>query len=228
MEKEDKKVKKKDFIEIKFTGFANGEMFDSNIEEDLKKVNPKAKAKETIVMVGEGMLVKGLDEFLEGKEVGKEYEVTIKPRDGFGERKGELVRTIPLKVFTEKKVSPRPGMVLNMDNNIVKVITISGARVITDFNNPLAGKELEYKVKIVRKVTDEKEKVKSVLELLFKFVPDFDIKGNKVILKGPKGLEQFVKIMSSKFKDLLGKDLEFEEAKKEEKVKEEKSSEEKK
>ena len=32
------KTKKHDFVEIKFTGKANNEIFDSNIEEDLKKI----------------------------------------------------------------------------------------------------------------------------------------------------------------------------------------------
>ncbi len=34
------KTKKGDFVEIKYTGLANNEIFDSNIDEDLKKLNP--------------------------------------------------------------------------------------------------------------------------------------------------------------------------------------------
>ena len=36
-------IKKSDFVEIKYTGYSQGKEFDSNIEEDLKKINPKAK-----------------------------------------------------------------------------------------------------------------------------------------------------------------------------------------
>lgn len=223
MENADNKVKKKDFIEIKFTGYANGEVFDSNVWEELKKINPRSKAKETIIIVGEGMLVKGLDEFLVGKDVGKDYEVKISSKDGFGERKRELIKTIPLKVFTEKKIQPKPGLVLNMDNAMAKVLAVSGARVITDFNNPLSGKKLEYKIKVVRIVSDEKEKAKVVLELLFRFVPDFEIKENKVIIKGPKGLGKFIEMMNDKFKELLGKGLGFEEVKPKEKAEEKKA-----
>jgi len=70
-------IKKKDFVEIKFTGYSNGNVFDSNIEEDLKKIDSKAKPKETIVIVGEGMVVNGLDNALEGKEIGKDYEINV-------------------------------------------------------------------------------------------------------------------------------------------------------
>lgn len=218
------KVKKEDFVEIRYTGYANNEVFDSNVPEDLKKINSKAKPREIIVIVGQGMMVKGLDKALEDKEIGKDYEVNVSVKEGFGERKRELIKTIPLRIFTEKKVQPRPGMVLNLDNALAKIIAVSGARVITDFNNPLAGKELKYKFKIVRKVTKEDEKVKTVLELLFKFVPEHEIKEKEIIVKGPKGLGPFVDMVKEKFRELIGKGLVFEEVKLKEKEKKEEDS----
>ena len=137
-------IKKKDFVELRFTGYSNGDIFDSNIEEDLKKIDPKGEAKPTIVVVGERMIVPGFDSALEEKEIGKDYEIKVSAKDGFGERRRELVKTIPLKIFREKQINPYPGMVLAMDNSLARVITISGARVLTDFNNPLAGKDLTY------------------------------------------------------------------------------------
>jgi len=213
------KTKKNDFVELKYTGFANGQIFDSNIEEDLKKINEKAKVKETVIIVGQGMVVPGLDKTLEGKEIGKEYDVILSVKEGFGERIRELVKTIPLRVFTEKNVDPRPGMVLALDNALAKIIAVSGARVVTDFNNPLAGKELRYKFKIVKKIENEEEKCKITFELLFRFVPKFEIKDNEVIAHGPKQLEIFINALKDKFKEIIGKDLKFEleEAKKEEK-----------
>lgn len=213
-------MKKKDFIEIKYTGYSNGSVFDSNMEEELKKINPSGGTRKTIVVVGENMIVPGLDKAFEGKEVGKEYEVELSAKEGFGERKRDLVKTIPLSVFTGRKVQPRAGMVLNMDNVMARIITVSGARVITDFNNPLAGKSLKYKFTIVRIVEDEKEKIGTILELLFKFLPEFEFKENKVFVKGPKGFEVYIKQVSEKFKEFIGKDLDFEELEKKE-VKEE-------
>jgi FKBP-type peptidyl-prolyl cis-trans isomerase 2 len=202
-------IQRNDFVEIKFTGYSNGNIFDSNIDEDLKKIDPNAKPKETIVIVGEGMLVPGFDKELEGKEIGKDYEVKVPAKEGFGERRRELVKTIPLKVFTEKKINPYPGMVLAIDNGLARIITVSGARVITDFNNPLAGKDLVYKFKIIRKMTDDKEKAKVVFEQVLRFVPDFELKENETIVKGPKVLERFVDALKEKFKELIGKELKF-------------------
>lgn len=202
-------VKKNDFVEIKYTGFSDNRVFDSNIEADLKKISNEAKAHETIVVVGQGMVVSGLDKALEGKEVGKDYEVKLIAKDAFGERRKDLVRTIPLKMFRQKNMDPKPGMVFALDDNLAKILTISGARVITDFNNPLAGKEVSYKFKITRMVQDEKEKCKKLFESLLKFTPEFEIK-DKVIVKGPKTFEIFIKAFNPKFKELIGKELQFE------------------
>jgi FKBP-type peptidyl-prolyl cis-trans isomerase 2 len=200
---------KKDFVEVKFTGYTNGKVFDSNVEEELKKLNPDDKPRELIVAVGEGMIVSGLDKALEGKEIGKEYEVSITAKEGFGERRKELVKTIPLKVFTEQKISPYPGLVLAMDQSLARVVAVSGARVVTDFNNPLAGKDLVYKFRIVRKVSDDKEKAKTLFAFVFRFVPEFEVR-DKIVVKGPKILENYIKAFSPKFKELMNKELELE------------------
>jgi len=111
-------------------------------------------------------------------------------------------------------------MVLNLDEMIAKIITVSGARVITDFNNPLAGKEVQYKFIMARKIDEENEKVKFLFEMLLRFAPEYEIK-EKVVLKGPKPLEALVNAFKDKFKELIGKELFFE-------LKEEKTEKEKK
>lgn len=214
----EQKTKKKDFIELKFTGIANNKIFDSNIEEDLKTLDEKAKPHKTIVCIGEGMVPLGLDKELESKETNKQYEVTIPSKEAFGPRRKELIRIIPLKLFLEQKVNPQTGMVFTLDNQLVKILSVSGARVTVDFNNPLAGKDITYKYKIIRILTneDEKEKVEELLQFFLRFKPEFEIKENKVMLKGPKGFEVFINAFKEKFKELLNKELEFQELTKEE------------
>jgi len=204
------KTKQKDFVEIKFTGYANSQVFDSNIEEDLKQINPEAKPKKTIVKIGEKMVVLGLDKALEDKELNKEYEIDLKSKEAFGDRDRNLLKTIPLKSFTEQKVNPQPGMMLTLDQSVVKIVAVSGARVITDFNNPLAGKDIKYKFTITRIVTEEKEKVEALLDFYLRFAPEFEIKEDKIIIKGPKPLEGVIPMFSEKFKGILGKELAFE------------------
>jgi FKBP-type peptidyl-prolyl cis-trans isomerase 2 len=201
-------TKQKDFVEIEFTGYHNGVVFDSNISEDLKKLSSEAKPEKSIVIIGQGMVVKGLDKALEEKKIGKEYNIHLQYKDAFGERKRELVKTIPLNVFTKQKINPRPGLSLFLDNMVARVITVSGARVITDFNNPLAGKEIDYKFTIKRIVDDEKEKTETFFKLFFRHIPELEIK-DKIIVKGTKEAEPLIEMFNDKAKEFLGKELEF-------------------
>jgi len=205
-------IKSGDFIEIRFTGFVNGKPFDSNISEDLKKLNPEAEPEKTIIIVGKEMVVPGLDKEFVGKEFNKEYSITISYKEGFGQRYKELIRTIPLKIFTQQKIVPRPGASFVLDNRLAKVIAVSGARVITDFNNPLAGKDLEYKFIAVRPVTDLKEKVEAVCKLIFHFIPKIEIEKNAVTIHGPKVLESIIKHREPEFNNLLNAQVHFKES----------------
>lgn len=209
-------VKENDFVEIKYSGYANDNLFDSNIEEDLKKLSPEAKPEKTVICIGQKMLVPGLDKQLIGKEIGEDYEIEVPFREAFGERKRELMKVIPLKAFSEQKIYPQPGMMFTLDNTLVKVIAVSGARVTTDFNNPLAGKDLKYKLKMTRKIEDVKEKSKTLIKFFLRISPKIEV-NEKVIVKGPKVLESIIDLYKEKFKELIGKELMFEEEKKGEK-----------
>lgn len=213
-------VKNGDFVELKYTGLVDGKVFDSNIEEDLKKLNDSAKPDKTIIIVGQSMVVHGLDKFLAGKELGKEYSVTLAPKDAFGSRRKEFVKTIPLKVFHSQKIEPRAGATFIFDNQLAKIIAVSGARVITDFNNPLAGKDVTYKFTIARLVQDLKEKTEAVCKLALRYVPEIEVENNSVTVKGPAILENYIKMVQPKFKEFLGHEVAFKvvEDKKEEQV----------
>lgn len=205
-------IKQGEFIEIKFTGFADGKPFDSNIPEDLKNLNPKAEPEKTIVIVGKEMVVRGLDKEFVGKEFNKEYRVSFSHKEGFGPRYKELIRTIPLKIFIGQRINPRPGASFVLDNQLAKVIAVSGARVITDFNNPLAGKSLDYKFTAVRLVEDLKEKAETVCKLVFRFIPKIEIENNIVTIHGPKVLEALIKHSEPEFKSLLNAQIAFKES----------------
>src|SRR3989344_6632793 len=101
-------MQKGDFIEIEFTGrIKNGGIFDSNIKEDLEKANLKVDAKPFIFCLGKEMFLKGIDDFLAGKEIGK-YEIELTPEKAFGNRNPKLVQIISIKIFREHKVPPVP------------------------------------------------------------------------------------------------------------------------
>jgi FKBP-type peptidyl-prolyl cis-trans isomerase 2 len=202
---------KNDFIEIEFTGrIKGGEVFDSNVPEELKKLNPNQIAKPFIFSLGQGMFIKGAEDVLMGKDIGS-YEVDLKPKDAFGLRNPSLIQMIPLKVFIEHRINPIPGAVLTFDNRMGKVLTVSGGRIMVDFNNPLAGKDVIYKIKILRKVEDVDEKIKSLNEFLFRRDFKFNVQEKKLIMHVDKEFKGFVELFKDKFKEMLGLDLEVKE-----------------
>ena len=202
-------LKEKDFIEIKFTGkVKDGEIFDSNIKEDLEKIqtqNP-VEAKDFIFCLGQGMFLKSLDDFLIGKlETEKDYDIVLPPEKAFGNRDPGLIQRIPSRIFKEHKIAPFPGITFNFDGRAGKVLTVSGGRVMVDFNHGLAGKDIEYKIKLIRKVIDEKEKIKSLNDFFFRKSLNFEVKENKLIFnlnKEDAQLKNLIELLKDKYKEM--------------------------
>ena len=192
-------IKKHDFIEIEYTGKLKEDnlVFDTTDEKVAKENNLETHSgyEPVIICVGQEQLLKGIDKNLEGKDMGKEYDIEIKPEDAFGNKNAKLIQLIPTSKFKQQKIQPMPGMQMNIDGMVGTIKTVSGGRTLVDFNHPLSGKELFYKIKINRKVTDDKEKLTGYLKLSLG-TKDFEIEINnndaKIKLKNeiPKEAEE--------------------------------------
>lgn len=204
---------KNDFVEIEFTGkVKGGDVFDSNIKEDLEKANIEGPPKSFVFPIGNLMFVKGVDEFLVGKEIGK-YEIKLTPENAFGKRNPKMIQMVPLKNFLQNKINPIPGASFNMDGKVAKILTVSGGRVMVDFNNPMAGKDVEYSINVLRKVDDIKEKVEAMNDFFFRRTVEFEIKDKDLVLKVPKEMSQFVIMFADKYREILGLEVKAEETK---------------
>uniref|UniRef100_A0A7V4N3U0 Peptidyl-prolyl cis-trans isomerase n=1 Tax=Thermodesulfobacterium geofontis TaxID=1295609 RepID=A0A7V4N3U0_9BACT len=168
-------INRGDFIELEFTGIVNGEVFDTTDENIAKSIGYKGEVKPIKIIVGEGMVVRGLDKNLEGKEVGKEYEIKLKPNEAFGEKNAALIKTISINAFNDKSIL-KENSFINIEGIVARVVKVGSGRVVLDFNHPLAGKEIIYKFKIKRKIEDEEEKVAAILQ--FFNVKEYKIEKN--------------------------------------------------
>ena len=151
-------IHKGDFIELDYIGRikSNGRIFDLTIEKKAKEegvYNEKQKYGPLKVCLGAGHLLKGLDIALEGKEAGKEYDIEIQPQDAFGTRNPKLIQLTGLKIFKDKNLNPVPGLTFAVNGALATVRSVTGGRVMLDFNHPLSGKILTYWVKIIRKIS---------------------------------------------------------------------------
>jgi len=163
------KLKKGDFIEIEYTGKVKetNEIFDLTSEKEAKKnnlFNPKAPYGPLTVCLGQGDLIKGLEDQLVGKEPGN-YTIEIPSDKAFGKKDPKLMKIVNTNIFKKQKISPFPGLRLNMDGFIGTIRSVSGGRTIIDFNHPLAGRNLIYEIKINRVVTNPEDKLQGFLKL---------------------------------------------------------------
>ena len=166
------KTQKNDFIEIDFVAKTkdDNKIFDLTRKEDAIKFSlydEKHVYNPIIICLGYNDIIKGLDEKLIDKELGK-YVIEISVEKAFGKKTHNLIKLIPTNIFHSQNIKPFPGLKVNIDNIYGTVLSVSGGRTIVDFNHPLAGKDLIYDVEIKRIITDTKEKIKSFLNLIDK------------------------------------------------------------
>jgi len=204
------KINKNDFIEIEFTGRADNNIFDTTDPKEAKEIgieNPE-KIKPMIISVGNKMILEGLDDDLEGKEINKSYILKLQPEKAFGKRNPQLIKTHGLSSFKKNNINPYPGLTLQLDNSIARVLSVSGGRVTIDFNNPLAGKEIEYEYKITKKIIDDKEKVNAFQDFFFRQRFEFELKDKKIIFKDEQ-IKPLLSMMAQKFKEITGLEIEI-------------------
>ncbi|MDH5460183.1 MAG: peptidylprolyl isomerase [Candidatus Bathyarchaeota archaeon] len=161
-------LRKGDFILIDYVARVKetGEVFDTTIEETAKKERLYKEGEiyePKLVVIGEGWVLKALDESLTTMEVAKKASIEIPPEKAFGDRDPEKVRRVPLRHLTAKGITPSLGMRVEYNEKMATVRTIGAGRVLLDFNPPLAGKTLVYEVTIQKKLKTIKEKVAALI-----------------------------------------------------------------
>jgi FKBP-type peptidyl-prolyl cis-trans isomerase 2 len=171
-------LKEGDFIRLEYTGKVQetGNVFDTTDENVAEEAGIKLDNKSygaIPIVVGGGHVLKGLDEALIGMEEGEEKIVEITPEEGFGLRDPKLLQLIPMGEFKKQGMKPEVGMAITSDGTTGIIRSVSGGRVRVDFNHELAGKNLEYNIKVIKEIEDDVEKVKSMIELHYS-APNLD------------------------------------------------------
>ncbi|HXX06339.1 MAG TPA: peptidylprolyl isomerase [Candidatus Bathyarchaeia archaeon] len=132
-----------DKIKVEYVGkLDNGSIFDSS----------EVHGKPLEFEIGKGHVIKGFDDAVVGMNEGEEKEFSISPSDAYGEHDSTLIQKISRDVFPQD-VELAPGLLfeagLPTGEKIPAMITaVDGNTVSVDLNHPLAGKTLNFKIKI--------------------------------------------------------------------------------
>ncbi|RLI33555.1 peptidylprolyl isomerase [Candidatus Bathyarchaeota archaeon] len=162
-------VEKGDFILVELTGRVEetGEVFETTDEETARKAGIYDEGRiyePRVIVVGEGWVLKGLDEGLVGLKVGEEAKVEVQPEDAFGERDPEKIRMVPYRILRSRGITPRVGAQVEFEGRTATVRSIGAGRVQLDYNHPLAGRKLLYEVKVLKRFETEEEKIRALIQ----------------------------------------------------------------
>lgn len=185
-----KPTQTKDFILIDYV--ARNKDTKEIIDVTQEEVAKKEKAYKTdgiyepmLVAVGEGWVVKGLDEALVGLKEGDEKEIELPPEKAFGARDPQKLRILSARDLARRGVTPRIGQRVEIDGQLALIRTVGSGRITADFNHPLAGKIIVYSVKVVRRLRNAEEQIRELIHRRLKRIP----KENFKIEFGKSGVE---------------------------------------
>ncbi|MFP3910324.1 MAG: FKBP-type peptidyl-prolyl cis-trans isomerase, partial [Archaeoglobaceae archaeon] len=187
-------IEKGDFVKIGYTAkLDDGTVIDTTDEEVAKEndiFNERATYGDITVVVGERQVITGLDEQLEGKEVGFQGEIEVPSDKAFGAYDPENKDYVSLKQLGER---PNIGQRVQVDQKYGYVERIIGRRVIVDFNHPFAGRDISFEVDINEKIEDLKEKIDAIFHIYTGQHVDIEIEDKKVRVEVPRGasLDQY-------------------------------------
>jgi FKBP-type peptidyl-prolyl cis-trans isomerase SlyD len=156
---------KGELVLIDYVGRTDGEIFDLSSEEKAKENNAYDEEREykpIPVLVGEGYVIEGLEESIKDMDVGDEREVEVPAEKAYGKRDSDEMETFPEREFKKQDVNVRVGERIVVGRRQGRVVSKGSGRVRVDFNHPLAGKDLEYWVKVQEKVEDDEEKAEYI------------------------------------------------------------------
>jgi len=144
----------------------SNEIFETTRVDDVKnnpEFDPNKKYEPRLLGVGEGWVLKGLDEALLESSIGTPLNIEIPPEKAFGERDPSKVRMIPLRKLGEKANEVSIGDVIELDDRIGIIRFIGSGRVQVDFNHKYAGRTLVYDANIVKKLDNDDEKISNLI-----------------------------------------------------------------
>jgi peptidylprolyl isomerase len=144
----------------------SNEIFETTRIDDVKNnpdFDPNKKYEPRLLGVGEGWVLKGLDEALLQSSIGTPLNIEIPPEKAFGERDPSKVRMIPLRKLGEKANEVSIGDVIELDDRIGIIRFIGSGRVQVDFNHKYAGRTLVYDANIVKKLDKDDEKISNLI-----------------------------------------------------------------
>ncbi|MBI2655508.1 peptidylprolyl isomerase [Candidatus Woesearchaeota archaeon] len=128
-------------VKVHYTGtLDDGTVFDSS------------EGKEPLEFtIGENRVIAGFENGIKEMKLNEEKSIKISAKDAYGERDERMVVSVPRSKFPHEIEAGGHLLLKGPEGQRMpaKIMEVKDNDVIIDLNHPLAGKELNFKVKVV-------------------------------------------------------------------------------
>lgn len=168
-----KTVESGDFIKVEFTGRikSSNVVFSTSDEEVAKKSNifdEKTRYGPIPLVAGQSFLLPGLDRQIVGLTVGDEKKLLVPAAEAYGLKQESLIKTYPQTKLKKSGIKIAKGEKIKDHDKVGTIVSFKAGKVSVDYNHELAGEDLEFEVKVIEKVEDQKSKL---FLLVSRYVP---------------------------------------------------------
>ena len=137
-------VQEENTVKVEYTGtLDDGTVFDSSDKH----------GQPLEFQVGVGQVIKGFDDAVMGMEVGDEKDIMLQPSEAYGETNPDMVQMIPRDQLPEgQEVNTGMMLMVSMPNGMkipAQITEVTDESIVIDMNHPLAGKVLNFNIKVV-------------------------------------------------------------------------------
>ena len=138
------KVESGNTVSVHYNGtLNNGTEFD----------NSHTRGEPITFQVGSGQVIPGFDVAVTGMTVGETKEFSVVAAEAYGARNDAAVQAIPVTQFPEGFEFTEGSMVSGQTGDgqqfQAKIVTQDTHTVTLDFNHPLAGEDLNFKIELM-------------------------------------------------------------------------------
>lgn len=101
---------------------------------------------------GARQIVPGLEQALAGMKVNETKKVTVSPEEGYGQVNPALIQEVEAELVPEDARHAGAQLVSEDgagNRRLIRVQEVRGERILLDMNHPLAGKTLQFDIKIL-------------------------------------------------------------------------------
>ncbi len=125
-----------DAVSVHYTGtLDDGSQFDSSAGRDPLEF-----------VVGSGQVISGFDQAVRGLTIGESRTVRMEPADAYGERRDDMIITVPAE---QAPPGIKVGDQVSAGNMPAEIIAVDADSVTIDANHRLAGQALTFDVELV-------------------------------------------------------------------------------